>query len=247
VNFFRFFRGLLPLVVGCSISVGGFAADEALLVAAGAGYKRPVTELCAAFEKQSGIKVEQFFGNMAQVLSQTKETGKVGMVMGDKLFLENNQHVKFSRFAPLGEGRLVLAYAKGQSLQSADELLDGRFVRIAMPDPKNAIYGKAASEFMAATGLADKLQSRLMVVATVPQVSAYLVSGDVEAGFLNLTDVLGIKDKIGGYLEVDRAHYQPILIAGGVVQGFEDTAAVKSLEVFMASPEARAIMARHGL
>jgi molybdate transport system substrate-binding protein len=223
-------------------------AAETLLVAAGAGYKRPVSELAVAFERKSGIKLEQIYGNLGQVLTQTAENGQVAIIFGDQAFLEKSKQVVFARYLTLGKGRLVLAWPKGGSLRQPAELVDSKYARIALPSPQNAIYGKAASEFLAASGLADKLAPRLLTVATVPQVSSYLVSGEVDAGFINYTDALGIQDKIGGFVEIDSALYQPIHIVGGVVQGpAQNAPAVAALEQFMASPEAHEILLRNGL
>ena len=52
-----------------------------------------------------------------------------------------------------------------------------------------------------------------MILATVPQVSAYLIAGTVDAGFINITDALGIQDKIvAGFDEIPPALYDPPLI-----------------------------------
>ena len=85
------------------------------------------------------------------------------------------------------------------------------------------------------------------MVATVPQVSAYLVSGEVDAGFINLTEALGVRERIGGYLEIDRALYSPIRIVGGIVKGFEHQESVEALATFLKSDEAREILGKHGL
>lgn len=42
-------------------------AQDSFLIAAGAGYKRPIDEIAQAFEASSGVKVERFYGHMGQV------------------------------------------------------------------------------------------------------------------------------------------------------------------------------------
>ena len=227
-------------------SLAAHAADT-LLIAAGAGYKRPLAEIAAAFEKSSGIHVEQIYGHMAGVVEQARQSNQVAIVFGDLYFLERVQTVAFADYLPLGEGRLVLAWPKGAELKVPADLLQPRFARIALPDNKAAIFGIAASEFLTRTGLEPQLRGRLQEVATVPQVSAYLVSGDVDAGFLNLTEALAIKDRIGGYLEIDRTQYAPVRIVGAVAKGFEQQPAVQALRQFLQTPQARSILERHGL
>ena len=128
-----------------------------------------------------------------------------------------------------------------------EELASPEFARIALPDAQHAVYGKAGSEFLERSGLADKVRARLLTVATVPQVSAYLVSGEVDAGFINLTEALAVRDRLGGYLEIDPQLYGEIEIVGGVVRGREALPGVAALTAFLESPEAKAILTRHGL
>lgn len=240
----RLWLAVLLLCVGVVIQA---VAADSLMIAAGAGYKRPVGELAAAFERASGRKVEAFFGNMGQVLNQAAQSDRVAVVFGDLAFLEGATQVGFARFLPAGNGKLVLAWPSGRQVASAAAIADPAFARIALPDVRHAVYGKAGSEFLQRSGLADTLKERLVTVATVPQVSAYLVSGEVDAGFINLTDALGVRDRIGGYIEIDPALYGEIRIVGGVVAGREALPGVAELAAFLQTAEARAVLAKHGL
>ena len=223
------------------------ALAETLLIGAGAGYKRPISELSTAFEKKTGIHVEQIYGHMGGVIAQAKQSGQVAIIFGDLAYLSKAEGIVFSRFLPIGTGRLVVAWPKGGDLKSPAALAEPRFARIAIPDTKSAIYGIAATEFIQRNHLAAQLKDKLQVVATVPQVSAYLISGEVDAGFINLTEALAIRDKVGGYLELDQNDYNPIRIVAGVVEGFGEQAAVRQLQQFVETPEARAILEKHGL
>ena len=64
--------------------------------------------------------------------------------------------------------------------------------RIALPDAEKAIYGLAATEWMKSRGIHETLQAKLITAATVPQVTSYLVAGEVDAGFINVTDAIGV-------------------------------------------------------
>lgn len=220
---------------------------DTLLIAAGAGYKRPVSELAGLFEKKTGTRVEQIYGHMGGIVTQARQSGKVAVIFGDLSFLEKLEDLSFSAFLPVGDGRLVLAWPSGKRLQSIAEIHDRRFARIALPDPKAAIYGIAATEYLQRSGLDSAVRERLQVVSTVPQVSAYLITGDIDAGFINLTEALAIKERIGGYLEVEQKYYAPVRIVAGVVKGFEDLTSVKALQAFLGSDEARQALKAHGL
>ena len=111
----------LARVLACLLSLGLLAlstplkAEEGLIIAAGAGYKRLVEEACAAFTAQTSIPVQQVFGNMGQIVPQAKESGSFDFILGDKSHLETTDLV-FSGEQVIGKGKLVVSY------NSIDEL-----------------------------------------------------------------------------------------------------------------------------
>jgi len=224
------------------------ALAETLTLAAGAGYKRPLSEIIQAYETSGGGKIDQIYGNMGQIMMQAEASGNIAFIVGEEAFLKTSSGLKFSSFQPIGEGVLVIAYGKKSNLQRPEDLLKPEIEKVAIPDEKHAIYGKAGKEFLRNTKLLDKIQNKLLVVSTVPQVSAYLISGDVEAGFINVTDALYIKDKIGGYLIPDRTTYTPIKLVLGVIKGYEENTEVKKFQGFLkGDPKVKEILKKAGL
>jgi molybdate transport system substrate-binding protein len=217
-----------------------------LLVAAGAGYKKLVDDVAKAYQAKTGSKVELLYGNMGQIMGQVKGGGGIDIILGDKTFLADSG-VPFASYLEVGKGRLVVACAKGMTLAAPMDVADPAIKKLGMPDPAKAIYGKAASEFLEKSGLASKVADKLLVVGTVPQVTAYLVSGEIDAGFVNLTDAMGVKDSIGGMLDVDQSLYSPILIVAGVLADSKDKPEVAAFAAFLGSDEAKGLCAAHGL
>ncbi|SNR89293.1 molybdate transport system substrate-binding protein [Humidesulfovibrio mexicanus] len=218
---------------------------ETLTVASGAGYKRLVTDLATAYEAKSGKKLELIFGNMGQVIAQAKASGKVSMIIGEQSFLKKSG-VPLASFTELGKGALVVAWPKGKSMSGLGDLAKPEVKRVAMPDAAKAIYGVAGMEALERAGLSDAIKGKLLVVATVPQVMTYVVSGEVDAGLANLTDVQGQSDKIGGYFVVDRSQYSPISIGAGVLAG-QESAEVAAFVAFLNSAKGRELARKHGL
>ena len=221
-------------------------AEEGLIIASGAGYKRMVNEICTAFTAKTGIRVQQVFGNMGQIAAQAKESGQFDFLLGDKRHLEKTE-LAFSGEYVIGKGTLVVAVAKGSPVKDLDTLTSPMVSRIAMPDSKKAIYGSAATEYLQNKGLWDQLQPKLLIVGTVPQVSAYVVSGEVDMGFINLTEAKAIESKVATLIPVDERLYSPILI---VAKRLERSPHAKPSEAFIAflqSDEARALAHKHGL
>lgn len=218
------------------------AADKAVL-ASGAGYKKMVNELCADYQQKTGKKPELIYGNMARVTSQAKVSGKVDLLIGAKWFLDRSG-IKFKRMEPLGRGRLVAACIQGKEFKDSSTLESDEISRIALPDPKRAIYGRAAFNYLKNKGLDKKLKDKLVIVATVPQVSSYVISKEVDLGFINLTHALNIQDKIGSYTEIKLEDYPPIEIVVGIIN---ETQEARNLLEYISSTTAQDIIKKHGL
>lgn len=226
------------------LAANAWAADT-LLVAAGAGYRKPVMELLEDFSKSSGIRTEASFGNMKQVETQARQNPDIALLIGDRAFLEPIGLAE--RFQHLGTGRLVLVTARGQAIASLADLREPRFKRIALPDRTKAVYGNAAATCLARLGLAQPLTERLVEVATVPQVSAYVATGEVDAGFLNRTEALALQGRAGAAIDAPQDCYDPIELSVGVLKGRAGGAAARAFLDYLASPAARQVLERHGM
>lgn len=219
---------------------------QALTIASGAGYKKLVVDLAKAFEAAAHIKPDLVFGNMGQVTAQAKGSGVVDIVLGEKGFLDK-AGLSLDPFVEIGRGVLVVAWPKGKALASPLDLAKPAVKRVAMPDPQKAIYGRAGSQFLESAGLEKAVKDKLFVVATVPQVTTYVLSGEVDAGLTNRTDVMQLGDKIGGFMEVDQKYYKPIIIGAGVLVGAKNAADAKAFATFLASDAAKAVAKQHGM
>lgn len=219
-------------------------AGNTLLIASGAGYKTVVEALSEAYAKQSDATVERIYGNMGQIIGQAQTSGKVDMLIGEEGFLRSSA-LPLAESAPLGTGRLVMAWPSGK--EEPADLKSAAVTRIAVPDPKRAIYGKAAREYLENSGQADALKDKLVVVGTVPQVFTYLTTKEVDAGFINLTQAVAVKDKIGGFREMDQSLYDPIAISCIRLETSPSPDVARDFAKFLETGTARSIIAAHGL
>ena len=238
------YKAFVLAAVAVVFSASAVAADT-LLLAAGAGYRKPVLELLQNFSQASGIHAEASFGHMKQIETQAQQNGDIAFLIGDRVFLEPMQLAE--RYLPLGQGRLVLVVARGQSIASLQELQEPRFRRSALPERVRAVYGKAAATCLQRLGLEQLLADRLLEVATVPQVSTYVATGEVDAGFVNLTEALALQGRAGTSLEAPASCYDPIELSVGVLKGRGDSAAARAFVEYLATPAARSVLERHGL
>ena len=220
-----------------------FVHSAEVKIASAAGYKKPMMEVIAAFEKR-GHKVEALFGNMQQVITQAKN-GKIDMIIGDKAFLDKSK-LPIHTYQPIGKGKVVLAYSKKSVLNSVEDLTKEEIRKVAIPQPKKAIYGTAGEAFLRHTNLYEKIEPKLYIVAKVPQVVAYLVTGEVDAGIINLTAALANKERLGGYILVDEKSYAPIEITAALLERYQSESSEEFLK-FLGTPTAQEIFRKYGL
>ena len=236
-----------PLLILALLLPASASASDHLVVASGAGYKKMVDALAAAYEAKHGPSVDRLYGNMAQTLAQAESGGVVDVVVGAGFFLDKSGLAFASRHV-LGNGHLVVACAKGvKRFVSPRDLLDPAVERIAMPDVKRAIYGRAAMQYLKGTGLYEQVKDKLVMVATVPQVASYVVAAEVDMGFINGTHALAVEGRIGSWTAAAQEHYEPIEIMAAVTPDAPHKDMLPDFLDFLGSERATTIIRAHGL
>ncbi|MDR2140886.1 MAG: molybdate ABC transporter substrate-binding protein [Deltaproteobacteria bacterium] len=241
------FRGVIFLGLWIILAWPAVVWAQKPVVTTGAGYKAMVEALTAAYRATGGEIEELYGGHIGQIVAQIAQGSGANLVISDQATLEAVAgDVKFEKFDPLGDTVLVLAWRQGLSLKSPEDLLGPQFQKVAHPDAQAAIYGRAAAAFLKSSGLGQKLGERLMAVSSVPQVLAYLIAGEIDAGFVNRAVIQASGDKIGGSLEITSG-YPPIHLVVATVKGHgQEPGVVKFLE-FLQSPKAQEILRQYGV
>jgi len=239
---------LRNLLIALLVLAGIRLSAQNLVIASGAGYKKPVSALIDEFTAQTGTKVEAIYGNLQMVASQAEQSGEVVCIIGDKRFLGKlNKTVQFSGYTSLGKGLLVLAYRKGVEIGTIGDIMSSSVSSVFMPQEGKAIYGVAGKETLQSLGYYDAIGGKLTQVATVPQVVSYLLTGEADAGFINLTEALANKEKLGGYVIVDQKLYKPIEIVAGTVDGFGDKKETVAFLAYIGGEQSKMILTKYGL
>jgi molybdate transport system substrate-binding protein len=223
------------------------AASAKAIITTGAGYKTMAEELCAAFRDSGGEIEEMYGGHIGQMLAQIKQGSGVNLIISDRGSLdEMARGVEFDSYEELGGTPLVLAWRKGIEIKIPADLEKPEVKSVCHPDAKAAIYGRAANKFLETSGIGEKISGKLSVVSSVPQVFAYLASGEMDAGFVNRVVVRNGGDKIGGWLEIEDG-YQPLNMVTAIVKGNSgDESAAKFIE-FLRGETAKEILKKNGI
>ncbi len=154
-------------------------------------------------------------------------------------FSEKNQQ--------LGQGKLILVGPKGADIKNIDALNMDSIQKIAIGDRKSTIYGKAAIECLTKHNMLDSLNSKLMEVSTLPQVSTYVLTGEVDAGFVNLSEAMAHADKFSAPIEMPQSCYRSIDLSIVPIDERSNTPEATALLEFLASDKTKEILKRHGL
>ena len=216
--------------------------NENLLVSAGGGYKK-IVEAVAHNLKKDGVNIDTSFTNIKAIMTQAKE-GKTDVIVGDEDFLKKSD-LKITEYVNLGSGALVLATKKGVKIEKIDELKT--LSKIAMPDAAKTVYGKRASEFMQNANLEGELKDKILAVAGVPQVVTYILNGEVDAGFINQTELNAHKDEFGSFILIDKVLYAPANIVAAKLEGCEKKADCEKFINELKSERSKEIYAKFGI
>lgn len=234
------------IVIGICIALLSQMMADDLKIAVGAGYKKPVVEVLKAYEQSGHGKIDAVYGNMAQIFAQAKQM-EISLVIADKKFLEKQKELTFVKYQNIGIGIAVIAYAKGVTFEGIEDLKKESIKSIAMPEAKKAIYGDAGMEFLTNAKVYETVKEKLLLVATVPQVSSYVSTHEVDVGIMNLTAALDSMDKIGGYIKIPQTYYTPIEIVAGSLKACEADKACQAFVAFLQTPKAKEIFVKYGL
>ena len=234
----NFMKKLLLISIAAAVAFGG----ENLLVGAGGGYKKPVAEVIENLKKD-GMQIEGAFANLGQITIQAKE-GKMAAIVGDEAFLKKTD-LDIKAYERIGKGTLVLVTPKGKQIKDVSELKN--LAKIAMPDAKKAIYGVRTTEFLKNSGLEADLAPKMLPVAGVPQVVAYVINGEVDAGFINSTEAVAREGEFGSVIYIDEALYSPVFISAAKLPACEGNEACAKFIDEIKTPRSKEIFAKFGL
>jgi molybdate transport system substrate-binding protein len=151
--------------------------------------------------------------------------------------------VDASRFT-YARGRLVLWSAVAGDAR--ERLLQGRFRKLAIANPRLAPYGAAAEETLTRLDVLPAIRSRLVMGENIAQTYQFVATGNATLGLLAASQVLTQGEvPPGAWLVPDRLH-RPIDQDAVLLDHGRDNSAAIALLRFLRSPAAGAVMRRHG-
>ncbi|HUG22797.1 molybdate ABC transporter substrate-binding protein [Piscinibacter sp.] len=238
---------------GAAWAVPACAAGGPARVAAASDLQFALPELAALFERTHAEPVTLNFGSSGNFARQLRQGAPVDLYLSaDEAFVFQlaDAGLTRDRGALYALGRIALLVPAASAIP-LDAQLDGlRHMwapaqRFAIANPEHAPYGRAAREALQAAGLWARLEPGLVLGENVSQATQFVSSGAAQAGITAASLALAppVAAQTRHHLIAESLH-RPLRQRMVLLKGARP-AAVAFFD-YLATPPARAILARYG-
>ena len=226
---------------------GRLDADQ-VRVAVATNFSFAGQEIGELFSDATGHEAVLSFGSSGQLYAQITQGAPFDVFLAadrgyPRRAVQDGHAVAGSMFT-YATGRLVLFSADASRVAGRASLEAGEFTRLAVANPELAPYGAAAVEVLAALGLADRLQPKLVRGNNVAQTYQFVITGNAELGFVALAQV--IAHQRGSRWVVPRELHSPIAQDAVLLVRAAGSEAAEAFLAFLRGPAAASVLARYG-
>lgn len=240
------------LFAACALLFATTAHAEKITIAAAADLKFAMDEIVAGFHKShSGNEVEVIYGSSGKFHTQIQQGAPYDLFFSADIGFPRElvkRGLSASEVKPYAVGRITLwSNSMDATKMTLASLTDLKISKIAIANPKHALYGKRAEEALRASGLWDKVQSKLVFGENISQTTQYVQSGSAQVGIIALSLVLNPElSKKGGYYLIPENLHNPLEQGYIITKRGADKPLAKTFADYMSSQPARAIMTKYG-
>jgi molybdate transport system substrate-binding protein len=245
-------RGLLALLVVC-LRAGGAGAGEELALSVAVSMKEAIEEVGHRFARDhAGVVLRYNLGASGELQKQIEAGAPVDVFVSAAarqmdelaakgLLLPGSRRV-FARNA------LTVVKPADSTIDLAGpaDLLGARVQRVVIGNPRTVPVGQYAEESLRTLGLWERLRPRLVYAENVRQVLDYVARGEVDAGFVYVTDVATRAGRVREAFRPAEETYRPVTYPAAVLKDSRRRVLAVAFVDGLAGREAQAILARFG-
>ncbi len=244
---------VLCVVVAASVSSCGQAPPASqtapLLVAAASSLQPAFGEMQKAFTAKTGRQVTLNYGATGNLAKQIENGAPIdvfaaadtGYVDG----LEAKGFIMPDSKAVYAVGRLMLATQDGLKVpvNRVEDLTRPEIKRVAIADPVNAPYGRAAKEVLVKLGLWSAVEPKLVYGDNVQATLQFVQTGNAEAAIVarSLSPAAGIR-----FTPIDSQLHAPIQQSMAIVEATKNEALAREFVAFVLSAEGQRSLQKYG-
>jgi molybdate transport system substrate-binding protein len=245
-------RANITLLFTASLFFAAPARADKITIAAAADLKFAMDEIVTYFMKDHpGDRVEVVYGSSGKAHAQIKQAAPYDLFFSaDIAFAADlvKSGLASSDVKPYALGRIVLwSASRDATKMTLASLTDPKITRIAMANPKHAPYGQRAEEALRASGLWNKVQSKLVYGENITHAVQFVQTGNAEVGIIALS--LAVNPELarkGGYWLIPDKLHKPLEQGFIITKRAARNALAKRFADFMSSKSARVIMTKYG-
>lgn len=242
----------LLLALLASMAAPGRAAEAGkLTVAAAASLTYAMDQIVAAYRKaHPGATIDLVYGASGKLTVQIQQSAPF-----DVLFAADTDFPRKLIESHDAVGEPVL-YALGQLVMwsasidlrgvKVQDLVQPRFVHIAIGSPDTAPYGKRAEQALRAAGIWEQVQSRLVFGTDIAQAAQFARTGNAQVGLIAASLLFDPQMQKGSSVPVPPSMYAPLEQSFVVTQHGAGNPLALDFARYVQGAKARAILARNG-
>lgn len=250
------FRRLILIAAALMGLLGTMPARAAApTIAAASDLRLALTEVAAAFRRETGNEVKVVFGSSGNFARQLQQGAPFEMFLSaDESYVLDL--AKEGRTVDQGMlyavGRLAIVAPKGSALKVDGQLAGlraamraGRITRFAIANPEHAPYGARAQEALVRAGLWGALKGKLVMGENVSQAMQFSTTGGAQGGIVAYSLVLdpALKGRVTWAL-IPATWHAPLRQRMVMMKGAGAT--TRAFYAYMQKAPARRVLGRYG-
>jgi len=230
---------------------GAKALAGEVAVAVAANFADAARHIASRFEETTGHTLTMSVGSTGMLFSQIENGAPF-----DVLIAADSERparaereglaVPGTRFT-YATGRLVLWSVTPGLFEDGDMYVRTlSFSRVAIANPGTAPYGAAARQVLQHLGVWEQARPRLVQGENVAQTFQFAATGNADAGFVALSQVMSWPGEPGTVWEIPPDYYRPIIQQAVLLENGADNPAARAFLDFLTSAAAREDIAGYG-
>jgi molybdate transport system substrate-binding protein len=225
---------------------------DTITVSAAASLTEALTDITSQYEEENpGTNVSLNFGGSGNLRKQIEGGAPVDVfasadenqmdTLGNESLIDNSSREDFA------QNSLVLIVPENSTLNITDikDLADPEVQKISIGNPDTAPVGKYTRTALNETGLWNQLENKMVPAEDVKQVLLYVERGEVDAGFVYMTDAKAAEPgtvKIVASVPVSTTVNYPI----AVVSSSDNKKEAQEFVDFVTGEEGQKILQKYG-
>ncbi|AMO21630.1 molybdate ABC transporter substrate-binding protein [Ramlibacter solisilvae] len=233
-----------------------FAQVNTVTIAATSSLRFVLFDVIRDYQQKTGNFVHVTYGASGALFNQLKQGAPYELFLpaDDEYALKlADAGLSQDRGTVYGVGRIVLYVPSGSKIRPDEDMKDlavaardGRLKQLAIANPQQSPYGRAAVKAMKALGVWPALENKLVLAEHSSQAAQYALSGSAHAGIVAYSLALAPTMTRGGthVLIPERLHAP---LRQRMVLTKKAGAAAKDFCNYLQSADARAVLQRYGM